>query len=133
MLEVCRRKCPAATLLPGDFLHIPLPPDSTDLIVSSYAFHHLTAPEKEQSVDVMKSVLKPGGRIIIADLMFQNEDARRRIERAYLDTGRPEVPAEYADEYPGYCDDLVPAFTAAGFTSRAEPQTEAVWIICAGL
>ena len=119
--------------MPGDFLDIPLPSKSIDLIVSSYAFHHLTAPEKQKAVDVMKSVLKPGGRIILADLMFKNEIERQRIESTYLEAGRPEVPAEYADEYPGYYDDLESAFNTAGFTVRAEQPTEAVFIICASL
>jgi putative AdoMet-dependent methyltransferase len=133
MMEICRRKFPGITLLPGDFLDIPLPPHSTDLIISSYAFHHLTAPEKVQSVDVMKRVLRPGGRIIIADLMFKNETERHRIERTYIEAGRPEVPAEYAAEFPGYYDDLAAAFTAAGFTVLGHQQTEAVWIIYARL
>jgi ubiquinone/menaquinone biosynthesis C-methylase UbiE len=133
MREICRQKFPGITLMPGHFLDIPLPPESTDLIISSYAFHHLTAPEKTGAVGVMKSVLKPGGRIIIADLMFRNETERQRIERTYLEAGRPDVPAEYAGEYPGYYDDLAAALTSAGFTVRGEQQTEAVWIICASL
>ncbi|MGD9118514.1 MAG: class I SAM-dependent methyltransferase, partial [Dehalococcoidia bacterium] len=127
MMETCRRKFPDIALMPGHFLDIPLPPQSIGLIVSSYAFHHLTASEKERSVGIMKNVLSPGGRIIIADLMFWNEAERQRIERSYFEAGRPEVPAEYAGEFPGYFEDLVAAFSSVGFTVDGEQLTQAVW------
>ena len=55
MLEVCRHKFSDITLMPGHFLDIPLPDQSIDLIVSSYAFHHLTSEEKEVAVQEMKA------------------------------------------------------------------------------
>ena len=133
MSEICRQKYPDITVMPGHFLDIPLPPQSVDLIVSSYAFHHLTPEEKEESVLEMKRVLKPGGRIVIADMMFRNAAERERIEREYRKAGKDEIPEEYAEEYPGYVDDLRDAFTTAGFTFRDEQMTESVWIISACL
>ncbi len=131
MMEICQRKFPDITVMPGHFLDIPLPPQSIDLIVSSYAFHHLTSGEKEEAVHEMKRVLKSGGRVVIADLMFKNPVERNRIEEAYRQAGRPEIPEEYADEFPGYADHLEKAFIKAGFTFKSERLTDAVWIICA--
>ncbi len=47
-----------------------LPPASADLIVSSYALHHLRDPDKARLVETAITWLRPGGRLLIADMMF---------------------------------------------------------------
>src|SRR5450755_340361 len=47
-----------------------LPPESVDLIVSSYALHHLRDADKARLVSAAFSWLRPGGRLVIADMMF---------------------------------------------------------------
>jgi ubiquinone/menaquinone biosynthesis C-methylase UbiE len=47
-----------------------LPPASADLIVSSYALHHLRDADKRALVGAAARWLRPGGRIVIADMMF---------------------------------------------------------------
>ena len=47
-----------------------LPPASADLIVSSYALHHLRDPDKARLVQAAITWLRPGGRLLIADMMF---------------------------------------------------------------
>ena len=47
-----------------------LPPESIDLIVSSYALHHLRDADKAGLVSAAFRWLRPGGRLIIADMMF---------------------------------------------------------------
>jgi 2-polyprenyl-3-methyl-5-hydroxy-6-metoxy-1,4-benzoquinol methylase len=47
-----------------------LPPASVDLIVTSYALHHLRDADKAGLVTTAFGWLKPGGRLIIADMMF---------------------------------------------------------------
>ena len=133
MMKVCRSKYPEIPVMPGDFLDIPLTPRSIDLIVSTYAFHHLTAEEKAEAVQVMKIVLRPGGRIVIADLMFRNAAERNKIENEYRNAGKNDIVEEYENEYPGYFDDLVSVFYHAGFTTDGEQLTESVWIIRASL
>jgi putative AdoMet-dependent methyltransferase len=129
MMKICRRKHPEIPVILGDFLGIPLPPKSIDLIVSSYAFHHLTAEEKTGAAQVMKRVLRPGGRIVIADLMFRNAAERNRIEKTFRQTGRNDIVEEYENEYPGYFEDLVKVFEKAGFSTDGEQLTDSVWII----
>jgi ubiquinone/menaquinone biosynthesis C-methylase UbiE len=131
MMKVCRLKHPEIPVMPGDFLDIPLPSQSTDLIVSSYAFHHLTAEEKAEAAQVMKRVLRPGGRIVIADLMFRNAAERNKIEDEYRNAGRNDIVEEYENEYPGYFEDLVRVFDRTGFVTGGERFTESVWIILA--
>jgi len=47
-----------------------LPSASVDLIVSSYALHHLRDADKARLVSAAFSWLRPGGRLVIADMMF---------------------------------------------------------------
>ncbi|MGO8958180.1 MAG: class I SAM-dependent methyltransferase [Streptosporangiaceae bacterium] len=47
-----------------------LPPASADLIVSSYALHHLRDRDKARLVEAAITWLRPGGRLLIADMMF---------------------------------------------------------------
>ena len=57
-------------LIHGDMRRIPLPDESVDLVVSSYAFHHLGDDGKELAAAEALRVLRPGGRIFVIDMMF---------------------------------------------------------------
>jgi ubiquinone/menaquinone biosynthesis C-methylase UbiE len=58
-------------LIHGDMRRIPLPDESVDLVVSSYAFHHLGHDGKELAAAEALRVLRPGGRLVVVDMMFQ--------------------------------------------------------------
>lgn len=47
-----------------------LAPQSVDLVVSSYALHHLRDADKARLVTAAYCWLRPGGRLVIADMMF---------------------------------------------------------------
>jgi 2-polyprenyl-3-methyl-5-hydroxy-6-metoxy-1,4-benzoquinol methylase len=47
-----------------------LPAESVDLVVSSYALHHLRDADKARLVSAAYGWLRPGGRLIVADMMF---------------------------------------------------------------
>ncbi len=57
-----------------------LPPASADLIVSSYALHHLRDPDKARLVEAAITWLRPGGRLLIADMMFGRGSTSRDRE-----------------------------------------------------
>jgi ubiquinone/menaquinone biosynthesis C-methylase UbiE len=59
-----------------------LPPAHADLIVSSYALHHLTDADKRTLTARAAQWLCPGGRLVIADMMFGRGGSRR--DRAIL-------------------------------------------------
>jgi ubiquinone/menaquinone biosynthesis C-methylase UbiE len=63
-----------------------LPAASADLIVSSYALHHLRDADKARLVHAAARWLRPGGRLIIADMMFGRGGSPRdrQIIRAKL-------------------------------------------------
>jgi ubiquinone/menaquinone biosynthesis C-methylase UbiE len=57
-----------------------LPPASVDLVVSSYALHHLRDRDKRALAAEAARWLRPGGRIVIADMMFGRGATRRDRE-----------------------------------------------------
>jgi len=54
----------------ADLAALECPANSIDVIVSSYALHHLTDVDKSALVARAHEWLRPGGRLVIADMMF---------------------------------------------------------------
>lgn len=65
------------SLVHGDMRRLPLPDGSVDVVVSCYAFHHLSDDGKELACAEAFRVLRPGGRFATVDMMFQLGLARR--------------------------------------------------------
>jgi len=61
----------------GDLREFRLPPASVDLVVSSYALHHLSHRDKRVLVARAANWLRPGGRLVIADMMFGRGASQR--------------------------------------------------------
>jgi ubiquinone/menaquinone biosynthesis C-methylase UbiE len=74
--EMLRRVAGAALAFDGlefilaDMRRIPLPDASVDVITSCYAFHHLGDDGKELAAAEAFRVLRPGGRLVVVDMMF---------------------------------------------------------------
>ena len=65
-----------------DLKDLRLPPSYADLIVSSYALHHLADADKRALTARAAQWLCPGGRLVIADMMFGRGGGAR--DRAIL-------------------------------------------------
>jgi putative AdoMet-dependent methyltransferase len=133
MRNICVQKFPDIKVMTGDFLKYPRALKPVDLIVSAYAFHHLTEKEKAKFVPLMKKLLKPGGRIVIADFMFKNAIERERTTKSILEKSGDDILAAFEGEFPALFDDLVPLFEREGFKVDGEQLTVSVWIIRACL
>jgi 2-polyprenyl-3-methyl-5-hydroxy-6-metoxy-1,4-benzoquinol methylase len=57
-----------------------LPAASVDLVVSSYALHHLRDGDKARLVADVFGWLRPGGRVVLADMMFGRGGSSRDRE-----------------------------------------------------
>jgi ubiquinone/menaquinone biosynthesis C-methylase UbiE len=72
-------------LLPADLRRLPLDDESATLVVSNYAFHHLDDAGKELALAEARRILRPGGRLVICDMMFslslEPRDRRLVVEK----------------------------------------------------
>ncbi|MTI71348.1 MAG: methyltransferase domain-containing protein [Firmicutes bacterium] len=95
MLNVAKNKFPNLKLRPGDFLKIPFENNSFDIIVSTYAFHHLNNEEKKVAIKEMINVLNKNGRIVIGDLMFEDDKEKEKIMKSLSKEEIYEIEDEY--------------------------------------
>jgi ubiquinone/menaquinone biosynthesis C-methylase UbiE len=87
MLEVLEARAAAEGLgnvatLAEDLAVVDLGPLSVDVVVSSYALHHLTDADKTALVARAARWLRPGGRLVVADMMIGRGLSRRDREIA---------------------------------------------------
>lgn len=54
----------------SSIVSLPLVDASADVAVSNYCFHHLSDPDKLVALSEVGRVLRPGGRLVIGDMMF---------------------------------------------------------------
>lgn len=76
MIDIAQEKMPKGTFIRWDF-NDGVPPMlkeiAFDYIISSYAIHHLNDDKKVEFIEELKKLLKPGGKIIVADVAFENQ------------------------------------------------------------
>jgi ubiquinone/menaquinone biosynthesis C-methylase UbiE len=60
-----------ADVVAGNATELPLADGSVDVVFSNYCLHHLHDVDKRQALAEATRVLRPGGRIVIGDMMFQ--------------------------------------------------------------
>ena len=102
------------------FLHIPYPESAFDAVVSTYAYHHIPHRQRATSVREMVRVLKPGGRWVLGDLVFENEKAESRalLEHHWLER-----------EYYPRIDELRDVFAEIGMELKARQFTPVTWVL----
>jgi ubiquinone/menaquinone biosynthesis C-methylase UbiE len=105
-----------------DLKDLRLPPSCADLIFSSYALHHLADADKRALTARAAQWLRPGGRLVIADMMFGRGGSRR--DRAIL---RQKVTALAAKGIGGWWR-IAKNLTRYGLRIGAEhPATPEFW------
>ena len=55
----------------ADLREVGIADSVADVVVSSYAFHHLDDGGKELALAEARRILRPGGRLVILDMMFE--------------------------------------------------------------
>jgi ubiquinone/menaquinone biosynthesis C-methylase UbiE len=72
----------------ADLRRLPLEDESATLVVSNYAFHHLHDSGKELALAEARRILRPGGRLVICDMMFSlsldRRDRRLVAEKVFV-------------------------------------------------
>lgn len=112
MVELARRRMPAAHLVGGDFsrgLAEELRARRYDAIVATYSLHHLTDEEKARFLTSLLPLLARGGSIYIGDVAFAT--------RAELEACRRRAGSRWdEDEIYFVADELRAEFPALTFT-----------------
>ncbi len=62
---------------------LPFEDASLDIVISNYCFHHLADTDKRRALAEIERVLRPGGRLVFADMMFHLSVVDRR-DRAVI-------------------------------------------------
>ena len=105
------------------FLVNPYPDNYFDVVVSSYAFHHVPHREKTQCIDEMVRVLKSGGVWALGDLCFKDKTQEKLALKEYdwLDE----------DEYFIRIDEMKAVFKKLGMRLNSEQFTPVTWVLWA--
>jgi putative AdoMet-dependent methyltransferase len=130
MLAVARPKLPAHTeYVEADLLEFVDHAPSCDVVISTYAIHHLTVDEKISLLEGLFRCLRAGGRIAIGDLMVASAGAVDEVRARLSD---PDVDEMFADEFPWFVDDARRDLRRIGFTGvRAEQTGVLSWALAA--
>ena len=68
-------------------------------VVSTYALHHLTAEEKKVALSALADNLPSGGYLLVGDLMFENESAKRDTVRTLTERGFDGIAGDVEEEF----------------------------------
>lgn len=133
MLKRCRSKLPGMETKLGTFFAFPFLEDRFDFVATSYALHLLDDDQKLLALAECRRVLKPGGRLAIADLMFVDEAVRQAHLAALARDGKNEAIAQIEDRFYADRSRLLRELAALGFAAEARQLTTYTHLIVARL
>ena len=93
-----------------------------DVIVSMYAIHHLTQKEKHRLFQESYNILKDEGKIVFADLMFQDREYKKEMIKKY-----PNLTEDFEAEFFWFIDEEVAILNNLGFVASVEKFSDLSW------
>jgi SAM-dependent methyltransferase len=73
----------------ADITDLPFPDDSVDVIVSSLVVHNIPSPQaRAKAISEAARVLRPGGRLVLADIWATRRYVRQLRELGWIDARR---------------------------------------------
>lgn len=102
-----------------------------DVILSTYAIHHLTEDEKPVLFRHVWDRLPDGGRAVFGDLMVEDEAAFKTLRDHFRSSDDPNVARDMDEEFFWRVASSVEALTELGFDVRTERVSELSWGIAA--
>jgi ubiquinone/menaquinone biosynthesis C-methylase UbiE len=97
---------------------LPFPDGTFDAVTCTLALHHIAAHQRQLAVDEMHRVLKPGRRLLIADLQAPTHRGSGLARRLFRHHAMDERPLDQAINF----------MTAAGFPNVTREETKVSWI-----
>jgi ubiquinone/menaquinone biosynthesis C-methylase UbiE len=99
MLEVARARLAGfgnVEVVQGRIEELPLAPASLDLALVVHLLHHVVDPTA--ALAEVARVLRPGGRVVVADVLpHPYDDYRRTMGHVWLGFGRPAIEAAFGE------------------------------------
>jgi len=133
MLKRCLQKNPQVETKLGTFFAFPYLENRFDFVATSYALHHLTDEQKCLALAECKRVLKRGGRLAIADLMFIDDTHRAAHLQQLREQGKADTVQLIEDECYADRSLLLCELERLGFQTRCRQLTTYVHLIVARL
>lgn len=131
MREKAKAKLPDLELYDGHFMQVPDSLPSVDAMVSTFAFHHLTDEMKDCALRDLANRLNAGGKIVFADTVFRDEQAKLAMQQEAEERGYHELASDLKREFYTTVGRLEQAFQQAGFTVQFKQLNRFVWLITA--
>lgn len=86
-----------------------------DVLVSTYAIHHLTEEEKGILFRRVADRLRPGGRMVVGDLMVRDAAAEAELVARFRAEGDAGTARDIEEEFFWHLDDRVTELKSLGF------------------
>lgn len=91
-----------------------------DIVMSTYTIHHLTEFEKEKLFLEIWKVLKPGGKAVFGDLMFENDISKSKVLEELSSEGFRDIYEEVEDEFFWNIESSIASLASIGFRTRVD-------------
>ncbi|MCF6093796.1 MerR family transcriptional regulator [Microaerobacter geothermalis] len=131
MLKLCQSKFPQLETRLGNFLAIPYLDDHFDFAVSSFALHHLTDEQKLLALEEIRRVLKPKGRICLADFMFEDEFARQKYLEVLHNKDNQDLIKTIEDKHFSIVSHISDWFENNGYITKQKQLSDVIHIVYA--
>lgn len=129
MILQAKNKYNSMNLKLGNFLDEPFIKNNFDVVVTTYAFHSLKYEEKKIALNNMLEYLNDGGKIIIADFMFNNEQERDVCRQKLLSEGKDELWEVINNKYYTNIGELKRYITTLDVKIKVEHIINFTWIV----
>jgi putative AdoMet-dependent methyltransferase len=113
----------------GSFLDDPYRKNDVDIVVTTYAFHSLNDSEKKKAINYMLEYLKDGGKIIIADFMFKNDEEREKCKSNLYSKGRKDLWSVINNKYYTNLEELEKYIISLNYKIHSEHIVNFTWIV----
>ena len=126
--EAAAKLPPDIAIRGGDFLALPLPDESVDAVVSTWAFHHVPDNLKPDAVREIARVLRPGGKVVMADTAYESKRARVGIHERLIREHKLDWLGELQAEYYPTLPEITEAFHRLGWVVTFTRMNRWVWL-----
>ena len=129
MRTKAKEKLPNLNIIDGDFDRYPKFDKPINSIVSTYAFHHLTDKDKGISIAKFSDTLSKGGKVIFADVIFENSDAYKEAINEAINNNFLNVSRDLQEEYYSTIEELENLFSLNNFEVSFVKCNRYVWLL----